>query len=77
MTEDRIKFSKSERFVLRGIRKYTQSLVAGMVYHFDFVYNMDSEATSWEGGINLPTNVRSRNTYSMVKGEPVYYTKIG
>ena len=68
-------FSKSEKKIIRQIRKTYMKLHS--IYMFWFVYDIDGQAISWEGGWDLPTDTLFRNEYSIESIKPIYKTVIG
>ena len=76
-------FSKSEKKVIRQIRK--DYVRPDKIYMFWFVYDIDGQAISWEGGWDLLTDTLFRNEYSIESAtnwpegnaKPVYKTVIG
>ena len=67
-------FSKSEKKIIKKIHKGYKKLHS--VYMFWFVYDIDGQAVSWEGGWDLPTNISFRNDYSIENNRPIYRTLI-
>ncbi len=75
--------TKSEKKVLRKIKKYIKDFLDGDVHRFNtttkrydfwFIYDRDPEsgediAVSWEGGWDMSSTPKFRNQYSIEQGK--------
>ncbi len=70
-----VKLTQSEKRVLTRIRQGLSK--DHKRYDFWFIYDIDDEATGWEGGFELSLDIHFRNQYSLSYGKPnnIDYTK--
>lgn len=80
-----MKLTKSEKKVLKKIKKWIKDFFGGDIHRFNvsdkrydfwFIYDKDPEggediAVSWEGGFNLSLTPKFRNQYSIEPGKKI------